>query len=462
MRIRCMSAARAMRFVRLAAAILVSGIVAARAQEFSGESTLDNGTIKIGIDLGIGGAIVYLASSNGGDNLINSHDWGRQVQMSFYSGPVPFTPNGKEPHATWRGLGWNPIQSGDCYDNRSKVLAHTNDGAAIYVKCVPMQWPLDNEPGECTFESWITLEGATARVRSKIINARGDTTQYPGRGQELPAIYTNGTHYRLFTYASDAPFTNAPLRQITKVWDTSKGVNVEGGPWDNWYGTENWAALVNTDDFGVGVWSPGTYSFTGGFAGKPGAGEPKDGPTGYIAPVRREILDHNIEYAYDYVLIVGTLDAIRKHVYDHADKERLPNYAFAADRQSWTLRDAHDTGWPVQGGWTILLDSEDAVIEGPDAFWDAAAMPKIAVRAAFDTGQASTTLRWHRFNADGSSASSELAFDVIPDGVMRTYLIDLAASPEYRGPIQRISLFPKAAPSSSRRVTIESIGPSRE
>ena len=67
--------------------------------------------------------------------------------MSYYAGPVPFTPKGKQPAPQWRGLGWNPIQAGDHFGNASKVLEHRNDGKSIYVKCVPMQWPLDNEPG---------------------------------------------------------------------------------------------------------------------------------------------------------------------------------------------------------------------------------------------------------------------------------------------------------------------------
>ena len=118
-------------------------------------SYLDNGTIRLGMDLNIGGSIIYLADANDRINIINNHDWGRQIQMSFYSGPVPFTPGGKQPSKTWAGLGWNPIQSGDYAGNRSSIVEHKNDGKSIYVKCVPMQWPLDNEPGECTFESWI-------------------------------------------------------------------------------------------------------------------------------------------------------------------------------------------------------------------------------------------------------------------------------------------------------------------
>ncbi len=40
---------------------------------------LDNGMLRVGIDLSIGGAITYLAESTSGTNMINSFDWGRQV-----------------------------------------------------------------------------------------------------------------------------------------------------------------------------------------------------------------------------------------------------------------------------------------------------------------------------------------------------------------------------------------------
>ena len=46
---------------------------------------------------------------------------------------------------------------------------------------------LEDEPGECTFECWIQLDGATAKVRSRMVNHRSDTTQYAARQQELPA-----------------------------------------------------------------------------------------------------------------------------------------------------------------------------------------------------------------------------------------------------------------------------------
>jgi len=196
-------------------------------------SYLDNDVIRLAVDLRLGGSITYLAESG---NKVNSHDWGRQIQMSFYSGLQPFAPNGKQPSRTWAGLGWNPIQSGDCAGNRSVVTEHRNNGALLYVKCIPMQWPLDNEPGECTFESWIRLRDNTVAVRCRINNHRADRTQYFGRGQELPAIYTNGPWHRLMSYVGDRPFTNGELSQFKKTWTRLK--DVQGSPWENWLATE--------------------------------------------------------------------------------------------------------------------------------------------------------------------------------------------------------------------------------
>ncbi len=408
------------------------------AEEFHGMSFVDNGTIRVGINLDLGGAITHVSPSNSKENIINSYDWGRQVQMSFYSGPTPFVPNGKQPNSTWRFLGWNPIQSGDCFGNRSRVIEHENDGKSLYVKCIPMQWPLNNEPGECTFETWIRLEANTVHVKSQINNARSDTTQYPARGQELPAVYTNGNYYRLFTYAGTAPFAGEDLRQITKVWRSGAPDQVEGGPWDHWYATENWAALVRDDDFGLGVWSPGTCTFVGGFAGEPGQGGPQDAPTGYIAPIRSEILDHNIQYTYDYVLIVGKLDAIREYVRTNRKGSDLPDYSFEKNRQSWTLRHASDQGWPLDGAWTVKLDEGTPLLVGPDTYWLAADLPTVYIRAAFQTQQDVATLAWEGLDAPGG----ECRFPIQTDGQVRTYEVPLSSATGYTGACKRLILRP--------------------
>ncbi len=44
-------------------------------------SYLDNGAIRLGVDLNLGGAITYLSRSGAEQNLVNSFDFGRQIQI---------------------------------------------------------------------------------------------------------------------------------------------------------------------------------------------------------------------------------------------------------------------------------------------------------------------------------------------------------------------------------------------
>jgi len=264
---------------------------------------LDNGIIKIGVDLKKGGSITYLSDAGNSVNLINSYDMGRMIQQSYYSGPDPYG----EPNPGWPNWGWNPIGAGDCYGNPSEVLAVENNGTTLYVKTIPMQWALDNIPCECIFEKWITLEGSAVKVHYKLINDREDTTQYSARHQELPAVYTTGKFHRLFTYNGSRPYTQAPLEEIHNA----------GPPWSYFKGTEKWAALVQDNDWGMGVYNPRAQSFVGGFHGDPGSGGPSDSPTGYIAPLRTETIYYNTVYEYDVHFILGYLNDIRNYVYQH-------------------------------------------------------------------------------------------------------------------------------------------------
>ena len=417
-------------------------------------SFLDNGVIRIGVNLNAGGAITYLSLSGSQTNLVNNWDWGRQIQMSHYSGPVPFKPGGKEPAPHWLGLGWNPVQAGDHFRNASRILAHENDGKTLYIKCVPMQYALDNVPAECTFECWISLEGSSAQVRSRMVVDRPDRTQYPARDQELPAVYTIGTLYRLMTYSGDKPFTNGPLSRIEKSEEEKKR---GGWPWVRYRATENWAALVDDSGFGVGLWKPDCYSFVGGFAGQPGRGGTYDDPTGYLSPMLVEIIDHNISYEYRYELIVGSLEQIRKHVYDRAPRPAPPTYRFEKDRQHWFYRHAADTGWPIRGELNVLLHDDDPQIIGPAAFWLATDAPKLRIEAAFKTAEQHARVWWKRFDDDRFTETRSRSFRIEPDGNYRVYEVDLAESPEYRDVITGLRLDPGERGGEGRWVKIRSI-----
>lgn len=114
--------------------------------------------LRVGIDLSRGGAFSYLSASGSSASVVDTSDPGRYVQQSYYGGPDPFLPPGATQHPPYPGWGWNPVQAGDVYDDRSLVTERSNDR---------------------------------------------DTTRYGARHQELPAIPTGGTLYRLFAYTGD-------------------------------------------------------------------------------------------------------------------------------------------------------------------------------------------------------------------------------------------------------------------
>jgi hypothetical protein len=407
---------------------------------------LDNGTLKIGINLDLGGSITYLSKSGTTENLINSWDWGRQIQQSYYSGPIPFG----NPAPEWKTLGWNPIQSGDHFRNRSKIVEHKNDGKELYVKTIPMIWPVDNVVGECTFETWITLEGNAAKVRCRLNNARADKTQYPARHQELPAVYTNGVYWKLMTYTGDKPFTGGDIARIAKK---------EGGgfPWKSWHATECWAALVNDADWGLGIHTPGTYNYMGGFAGKENTGGEKDDPCGYIAPVSRELIDHNIVYDYSYTLILGSLKEIRDHVYKNKNAPQT-SWIFKSDRQRWSFTHATDTGWPIKDHLHLNLEWADPQLFSPEIGWNAKDVTKLKIRAATNAKNPKAQLFWKTLHDQNFSGERCVHFEWKPDGKFHDYEIDFSANGNYSGLITQFRLDPVPSGGEGEYIKIERIG----
>ncbi len=431
-----------MKFARFIIPTFLSIVTLAAPASAERMSYLDNGSIRIGVDLDLGGTITYLSDSKTGENIVNSHDLGRQIQQSYYSGPHPFG----EAHPGWKGWPWNPIGSGDVYHHPSRAIEQSNDEKTLFVKTIPMQWALNNVPGDCTFETRITLEGRVAHVSCRLTNQRVDKTQYPAQDQELPAVYTIGKLHRLFTYEGSRPFTGEPLSQIKNA----------GPPWANWKGTEHWAALVDDHGNGLGVVHPGVYTFIGGFHDKPGQGGPKDNPTGYIAPVRKEILDQNIVYEYRYDLVLDSLDAIRAYAVAHRPVDPRPDYRFTKDRQHWIYADMTDAGFPIEGGLKLHPGKLDPEMIGPEQHWPADSVPRLFIRAAY-TRPGRAEVFWSVAGKPGFSPERKVAFDVIPDGAFHSYEIDLGSHPEYRGTITGLRFDPVSSGVAGEVVKVELI-----
>ena len=346
---------------------------------------LSNGRVTLGIDLSIGGAVTWLSDeAAGGENMINSFDWGRQIQLSYYSGPVPYVgPDGEPPAPQWAALGWNPIQSGDSGGFRSKVIEFRRIGEdKMAVRTVPMLWPNKNVPAETVFECVYTLMPDGFILDATIENARSDTAQYPARDQEMPAVYTNGPWYKLVSYLGSEPFRNRP---VTVLVDRNDG---KGWPWLNYYSPERWSALVDENGMGLGVFQPESVRNSAGFHGGDalkGAGGAKEVQTGYIAPLCMTILDHNITRTYRTYFIVGSADEIRARVYELAEKEvpPLPEWTFDGDRRNWFYRGGvSDAGYPVRDGLEISFEAAPGgEIRGPETFWTAEDAPVLEIDA---------------------------------------------------------------------------------
>jgi hypothetical protein len=414
---------------------------------------LENSRIRLGVDLSLGGAVTLLVDKkNSSANMINSHDWGRQIQLSYYSGPIPYIgPKGEQPHKAWAQLGWNPIQSGSVGRIKSRTLSfETPDAKTIRVRCVPMQWPHINVEGDCIFEVTYTLVSEnTIEMKARLINQRTDKTQYAGRHQEMPALYTNGPWYKLVTYTGDAPFTDAPT---TNIVDKGDG---KGWPWSHFEATEHWSALVNDAGTGVGLYQPEVIPVTGGFAGgdkKKGSGGVKDMQTGYIAPIGTVILDHNIDWTFQTYMIVGSVTEIRRTAKALHGPLKVPSWRFADDRKGFTYRgSAKDQGWPIKESLQISYDEEKrGVVVSPITVWHAHKMPTLNLDAAFTFTTTNKAVNATIELVTFSGKRIAYPVKVLSDGKRQRYTIPLAVNAQYTGAMKQILLYMPKAKGSAR------------
>jgi hypothetical protein len=410
---------------------------------------LDNGEVRIGMDLALGGAVTFISSKDHPGNIINSADLGRQIQMSHYSGPWPFEVGDKKPNPAWGGLGWNPIQTGDCYMNPAKVIEHRDDGKELYIKCIPMQWPLNNVPGDCLFETWTTLEGPLIHMRYRCTNQRADKTAYRPCSQELPAVYTISRLWRLMAYTGNKPFTGDALTHVTNDWR-------KPWPWTRFVATERWAALVDNDGWGLGVFKDDDGEFHGGIYGDRRSDDPKDGSTAYVAPIHVENFDYNIVYEHRTEFMVGGLADIRRRFNDLATRTP-PAWRFAKDRQHWTAHGATDQGFPLNGEWRIKFGANNPRLESAVQCWRAESAPTLELELAYKGPTSAARVLWKRLDDDRWDINRSVGMELNPDGQFRVYHLNLARSLEYRDLIVGLAIELVSQPHPGKEMAIKSI-----
>ena len=274
------------------------------------ELVADNGKLTVKFDLTRGGAISWISHSGSQRSFVNIADEGRYIQQSYYAGKsLDRKTEGQSPN--WSPWAWNPIQVGDAFRNRAKIIDYKQSKDSLYVKCIPMQWDMNNRPAEAEMEQWTFLKGNILTIRNRLTCHRTDEIYGDGLmlNQELPAVYPISALKNLFTYEGNVPFTNQPYKKLEVK-------NLSSGFWGRYKEvSENWMAFVDDAEIGMLVYNPKCTMFLAGMAGEPGK-EASSASTSYIAPIKDEILSKNAVYEYEYYILIGSLAEMRKQVYE--------------------------------------------------------------------------------------------------------------------------------------------------
>ena len=249
---------------------------------------LDNGRVRVGIDKSRGACIGFFAESATGRNLLNHYDEGRFIQQSYY---------GAADGSKWNGKPWvyNPIQGGHHKGKRSRLLEFNRDNKkkTISAKIQPLSWASGVSCPEAIMGVTISLDGPLAKIRFRMDYTGKD--QSVVRDQEMPAVFVDAELPNL-VYSE-----NGKLKRRVPGWPNQRGK-----------ATESWVAYLDDKDWGIGICTPGTESFTC-YRFK---GDGKTGPTGsacsYVAPLRKFSLQKGLAVDYEVFLTIGSLAEIRK------------------------------------------------------------------------------------------------------------------------------------------------------
>ena len=277
---------RVMYFASLAVTVF---LCAAAQCESETETYIENGDLRLGVDLESGGSIVHFSRVSQPRNLLNRFDRGRFIQQSYYGDSDGSQWWGKE----WR---WNPVQGGDCKGHPARLIECGTTPTTIHTMSTPKHWATGEDVTSATMEEWITLEDDVAHIRYKF-TYDGDR-DHEKRHQELPAVFVDYDLPNLVYYQGEKPWTNDALTRVVPGWPN------EGRTRD-----ECWAAYVDDKDWGIGVYTPGTKEMTCyRFKGDLG---PKGSGCSYFAPVRTLAITKGFTFDYDVYLTIGAVNDIR-------------------------------------------------------------------------------------------------------------------------------------------------------
>ena len=313
--------------------IAVDGVALFNREIPENEVFVEKDNLKVGIDLGWGGALSYVEDTNSSVeavsvdgkikvdssagkrynaevvnsnvNLINRNDTGRLVQQSYY-GTLDYD-FGIFMENDWR---YNPVQGGNQYNDPSKIVDIRVSENSIYIKCRPLDWAKEKEYITPSYmEATYSVEDGLVHASCRFVDFSG----YPEAesSQEIPAFYCIEPLNNFVYYKGDKPWTGGELTYEKNLifWPDA------GYP--HFYSKENWAAFTGEfdDSFGIGLFVPGEEEFLTGvyMRGETTNEDPsRDGPTSYIAVTKTRTFKSFEPYEYEYYLATGDTTEIRE------------------------------------------------------------------------------------------------------------------------------------------------------
>ena len=245
---------------------------------------IDNGNVRLGVNLTAGACVGWFSHSDSSDNLLNAYDVGRYLQQSYYGDPDGSDWNGKP----WR---YNPVQGGSWRNEPALVIESHQKNDELYAKVQPRHWATGKLLQEVSMEQWLRLDGGLAKLKFRMTYS-GDKEHKPYH-QELPALFVKPALDTLVFVNDDG--------QLTRKHPGFPNEMIRHG--------EPWLAWVNKDDSGLGIFCPHTREAT-----TYRVREGNKGDVSYIAPLQTFALKPGLVFEYEVVLAIGSVEQIRRVV----------------------------------------------------------------------------------------------------------------------------------------------------
>ena len=249
---------------------------------------IENGVIRLGVKKTSGAGIGWLSRSGSKENLLDHWDDGRFIQQSYY---------GKKDGSRWgkKPWTWNPVQGGDYQGHAAAVLALSSDQTSLHARIRPRNWAGGELLADCEMEETIRLEGALAIVKFGFRYSGTET--HPVRSHEVPATFVNPAYGTMVIYDGDQPWSDGALTRSQPGWPNEPRKIPEG-----------WAAWVNDQNTGVGVFSPIAKELT---CYRFGASPQAKGACSYFAPLVKFAITPGMHFEYEVALTLGTPEEMR-------------------------------------------------------------------------------------------------------------------------------------------------------